>query len=230
MIDIHTHTLFGVDDGAKTIEESKQMIKSAAENGIKHLFLTPHVAPKRKFIEKKEIYDEKFKELSDLSKDYDVKLYLGSEIDEDDQLYHLLNNNDYTMLGSNTVLIDFGMRQSDIEEICYTLRIKGFQVIIAHPERYHHYSFDEFVKAKAQGALLQVSAPHLVKKGSRKSQKIAHLLLKRDMIDFVASDAHAPEHFVFMKEAYKEVVKKKGEEVANQLFMNNAQAIFNIND
>jgi tyrosine-protein phosphatase YwqE len=123
---------------------------------------------------------------------------------------------------SSFVLIDFGMRKVDIEEILYELKIKGYKVIIAHPERYFYTSYEDLVRLKKQGAYFQVSAPHLIKEGSKEAQKKALRLLKEDLIDFIGSDSHGLSTVDAMEKAYKMVAKKKDEATAKKLFYDNA--------
>lgn len=222
MIDIHTHILFGVDDGAKTIQQSIDMIKAASKQGVKAVFLTPHIAPLRGYTTTKQVLTDRFNQLSkEVSKlNIPIKLFLGAEVDEQDRLSEVIGQS-HTINNTNYVLIDFGMRESDISEVCYTLNVKGYKVIVAHPERYSNITFDMLVHLKKEGALFQVSAQHLIKRGSRRARKIAIKMLKYDLIDFVASDAHRFEHFKTMKEAYDCVRKRKGKMKANELFIKN---------
>lgn len=222
MIDIHTHLLPGLDDGATDLEESLTMLKNMAASGITDLFLTSHVAPRRGFLNDKETLKNAYLAFKEHAKDIPVNLYLGSEVDQEKDLDLLLEASP-TMNETDFVMIDFGMRKVDIEEIVYELKIKGYKIIIAHPERYFYTSYEDLVRLKKQGVYFQVSAPHLVKEGSKDAQKKALRLLKEDLIDFIGSDTHHTGNEDVMARAYKLVQKKKDEATARKLFYENAK-------
>lgn len=229
MIDLHAHILFGVDDGAPNIEESVKMLESAASAGIQSICLTPHVSPYRKGLGNKDeilktfnILQEKIKE-----KNININLFLGAEVDEHDQILNTLQAG-YTLNQTKYVLIDFSRRDIDISEIVYELRIHGYKVIIAHPERTRFFNIELLKQLKREGALLQVSSPNLTGKIYRTVCKRARLLLKEDMIDVIASDAHSAHDVLSMKNAFTYVKKKKGIKVAEKLFLENPAKIIGI--
>lgn len=226
MIDLHTHILYGVDDGAQTIEEAFLMLDTAASIGIHTICLTPHVSRYRHYAKSSELWSERFLALNEYIKErkLDLSLILGSEVDEDD---HILENakKGYTIGNSPYILIDFMMRRTDISEIIYSLNIFGYKVIVAHPERVEQLEFDDLVQLKKEGAIFQVSSSHLVGQGLSRAQKIAKKLLKRDLIDLVSSDAHDVNDLLTMKPAYQYVEKKKGSETAKRLFVDNPLSI-----
>lgn len=229
MFDTHTHIIPGVDDGVQNMDEALAILKGYEKDGIKGVCLTPHFAMLRGFYEDKAFYETKFDALKHAVKEegLEIELYLGSEIDEYDNLEALIERA-HTLNGTQYVLIDFGMRHANIDEIVYTLSMKGYKTVIAHPERYRYMSLKDWKHIKKQGALMQVSANHLNKGGGKKSQKMALALLKEDMIDLIASDLHAIKHIHSMKKAYKFVAKKKGELMAEKLFVQNPKRILGL--
>jgi protein-tyrosine phosphatase len=223
MIDVHTHIMPNVDDGAKSLEESLKLLNGLSQTGVTHVFLTPHVAKKRGYFETKETFTDHFNALCDAAKAIPIKLLLGSEVDESDDLIDVLSTA-HTMNESNFVLIDFGMRKCDIEDVVYECQIKGYKVIVAHPERYFYTSMDVLRRLKKQGAYFQVSAPHLIKLGHKDAQKKAKQLLNENLIDFIGSDIHRDGIVMnAMEKAYKVIEKKKGQAVADALCYLNAK-------
>ena len=162
MIDIHTHLLFGVDDGCKTIEDSIMMIESAILYGVTDIILTPHYSYQRKYTASKEVINTNFLILKDELEKRNLKmnLYLGSEIDQTKDIFHFLENEEcLTLNNTKYVLVDFGMKKCDIDDYCYELIVKGYKPIIAHPERYRYISdIKEYKKWKKTGALIQINA------------------------------------------------------------------------
>ena len=231
MIDIHSHILYGVDDGAKTVDESLAMIKACFNHGINILFLTPHVAPKRGYMNT-DSFIPRFNELKKLVKKegISIKLLLGAEIDYSNQLEAYLKP-EFSMNQSGVYMVDFGISSVPLDEIIYELSVKKIPIILAHPERYFYSNFELLKKVKEVGGMFQVSAANLLKGSPKKVNKLAKKLLKEDMIDFIGSDAHhSSNNLEAMELAYRYVVKKKGKQVANDLFYENAKRVLMIDD
>ena len=229
MYDTHAHIITSVDDGVQNMDEALVILKGYEKDGIKGVCLTPHFAMLRGFYENKQFYETHFEQLKQAAQDegVDIDLYLGSEIDEYDHLSDLVDKA-HTLNNTNYVLIDFGMREARIDEIVYTLKMKGYNTVVAHPERYHYMSLGDWKRVKKEGGLLQVVAKHVLKGGGKKSQKMALTLLKEGMIDMIASDIHTIKHIHSMKKAYKFIAKKKNETFAKKLFVDNPRKILGL--
>lgn len=219
MIDIHNHALYGVDDGAKTIEDSIAMINQAMEIGIEELFLTPHYNRKYNKVD----VSKEFNELVNIFKDSSIKLHLGREYRYDS----LEPFKKFTMGNSNYILLEFStIIPEPIEEVCYNVNKNGFIPIIAHIERYHYLTKEDYDEIK-EVALFQVNSETVIGKSSfRRDRKIVKYLLKKGLVDFVASDAHdTMNRKNTMDKAYEHINKKYGKEIALDLFLNNAKKI-----
>jgi protein-tyrosine phosphatase len=220
VIDLHTHILFDVDDGAHSIEDSISMLETASSIGIKHVVLTPHVS---KYRPSKCSNDAILNKLEDLKKEVnqrgiEISLYLGAEIDEHDDLIEIVKSG-CNIHESKYVLIDFTMRTTDISEVIYEMNLYGYKVIIAHPERIDYVDYATLISFKKEGALFQVSSNHLVNKHPKTAHKIAMKLLKDELIDIVSSDAHDIHTIISMKKAFDVVLKKKGKDYAQKIFV-----------
>ena len=213
MIDIHNHILFGVDDGCKTIEDSIQMIEKAISVGVTEMILTPHYAPLRGYVVSNKIIDANFSTLKqEVEKlQLPIKLHLGREIDEVDDIDILLSSGKVkTMNKTKYVLLDFGMKKADIDEYCYELIINGYIPIIAHPERYNYVaSHNEYHRWKKTGALIQINSTSINKTKNKSTKKNVMYLLKNNLVDFVASDCHRlPDNYDSFKDAQNLIFKK----------------------
>ena len=81
MKDLHSHYLPGVDDGAKTIDSTRRMLKSASENGITDVMFTPHYVPNSEFSSPKDENKKIFASIKDMAKEeYGINVYLGNEV------------------------------------------------------------------------------------------------------------------------------------------------------
>lgn len=142
MIDIHSHILFGIDDGSKDIETSVNMAKEAQINGVTHICCTPHflepdyISNSKENEERLEILKQKFKE-----ENIDIELRLGNEIFITENSIEDLNiGRAIKMNETKYVLVEFPMvnELKCSEKIVDNLILKGYKVIIAHPERYKY--------------------------------------------------------------------------------------------
>jgi len=213
MIDMHNHILFGVDDGCKTIEDSIAMIQKAVSVGVTEMILTPHYAPNRGYVASIELIQQNFQILKDKVKELNIplNLYLGREIDEVENLEVLLKSNDaQTLNNTNYVLLDFGMKKTDVDEYIYEVIIAGYKPIIAHPERYNYISdMNDFIKWRKTGALLQLNATSFFHTKSKTTKKQAQYLLKNGLVDLVGSDCHRnPKYYDDYLEIHNLISKK----------------------
>lgn len=232
MIDMHSHILFGVDDGAKTINDSISILKEEVTKGVSHIILTPHY--------KKKLFDSNFNNVSENfellkklaeNENIEIELFLGSEVYFDSDYYEVLcNDSIYTLAGSDYMLIEFSELNTprNIPEICYEVRLKGYIPVLAHVERYEdlYYNNKLIKEILYEGAHLQVNASSVINKESKKSCKFVNFLLKNELVSFVASDVHNLDTRKFyLDEAYKSVKKNYGETYADIIFEKNQQNI-----
>ena len=140
MKDIHCHILPGIDDGARSIEESINILSKAYNNGISDIVLTPHYIKDSRYScnnwNKSILLEELKKELK--NRDIDINLYLGNEIMIDKDIISLLKSGEASSINNTKyVLIEFPMNslRSDIEDILFEMVRNNYVPVIAHPER-----------------------------------------------------------------------------------------------
>lgn len=228
MTDIHCHILPLVDDGSSSFEESLQMVEKHLSQGVTSIILTPHFR-KKSFEENDERVVSVFEDFCKKVKEagFNVNLYLGREITVYDGFLKDIEEGKFLSLANGKfVLLEFPYeREVDIEEICYNVRLLGFIPVIAHVERYSYFRNEENVsRVRNGGAVIQVNASAVVGKSFGAENKFVKKLLKKKLVDVVASDYH------FMREdhiglAYKKVKSKYGEEYADLIFEKNPNYI-----
>jgi protein-tyrosine phosphatase len=231
MIDIHTHILPGVDDGVTTLEESLIILENFANNGVTAAVATSHVAKRRGYANTHDNLKARFETLVEAKNkaNIPIELYLASEVDEQDDLFDVLK--EIPLFNNNTVLLDVGMRKCDVESVIYELSIRGYNTIIAHPERIFYFDIEIIRSLKKKGVMFQVSAPHLIKLGNKTAQKLAKQMLKEKLIDVVATDTHhANQYNDSMKRAYDVVAKKVSEEYAKRIFVENPKILIGLDE
>lgn len=194
MIDIHTHLLFGVDDGPNTIEESVMMLKQAKAQGIDAMILTPHYRHGM-FSYPKDRIEEHFIEIYKMAREIGIELFLGTEQHINSMtIEYLENGRCHTMAGSNYVLAeykpetDYGYIMASVQDL---LR-HGYIPIVAHIERYMcmYEDLEQVEHLQQVGAMIQVNANAILGLDGFKIKGFTKKLLKYGYVDFVGSDSH----------------------------------------
>lgn len=227
MTDLHCHALCSVDDGARDLEEMKQMLDIAYDDGIRKICFTPHFkAHHFKDDAKISSYNEKIKESFALALDYakdkhpDLELYLGNEVMHHHSIYESLSSGKCsTVAGSSYALVEFlpSAPFFEIQGSLSGLLRKGITPILAHIERYSSLVGDikKVTELTEMGVLIQVNASSITKMKLGKCAKFIKTLFKRSLVNIVASDAHDADSFTpVMSKAYNLICKKFGEGVA----------------
>ena len=231
-VDIHCHILPGVDDGSQTPEETKAMLQKAWDEGIQIMVVTPHYHKQRgkndiELIKKQLLLTRK------LAKEVHPKMQicLGMEIYYGEDVPELLKEGRVVSIRkSRYILVEFspGDEFQYILNAVRKLQMSGHTVIIAHIERYNCLRKDisnvEYLRE--MGAYLQVNTGSITGSYGRSVKKFLREVLKAHLVQLVGTDAHGSERRTpKMQEAYKEVVKRCGEEYADQIFGQNAKKV-----
>lgn len=231
MTDIHSHIIPFVDDGSEDINQSIQMIKSAAENGVNNIVCTPHY--RKPFTRSVSSIKRYFEELKKAVKEakIPINLYLGQEIyvdDETDESELIRNGTVLTVNDTDAVLIEFDFTiPCNAEEIVYRIKRAGYTPIIAHVERYKYLSLEDVYGIKRCGGFIQVNASSLFGKPNGGNKRFVYKLFKEGFVDFVASDVHFGREN-YLGKAYKKVKKKFGLDAAEVTFNENAKVLLKI--
>lgn len=205
MFDLHCHIIPGVDDGSKNMAESVSMLAQARQSGIDSIVCTPHCRSSR--FDYDRIVNH-FNALRPEAARHGIELNLGFEVYwEKLAELGLESAPDLCFGGTNLLLLEFscGSLPAQWQRIIYELQGRGIRVIIAHPERYQpiQRNLDLAFEMKDMGCLLQLSANFV--EGSFRSprKKTATELLKHDLVDYLASDAHCPADYETYRKALK---------------------------
>jgi protein-tyrosine phosphatase len=201
-VDMHSHLIPGVDDGAKDVADSVQLISGLKELGFSDLITTPHtlqdIHPNTQ-----ETLTAGFSLLAG-KLPVGINLTVSSEYYLDDQFSEQRQNNGLLPLPGNRLLVEFSQisRPHDLEQQIFDISLQGFQIILAHPERYlfFHKHFDYFTRLKEMGVELQVNALSLTEHYGKNIKGIAEKLIEKDMIDFIGTDLHHTKHLEALKQ------------------------------
>lgn len=209
-VDIHSHILFGIDDGAKTIEDSNFLMQSMLNMGFSKCITTPHTI-EHVWDNTKEIILEKHQEVCALSPDLSkkVSLQVASEYMMNESFVVLFQSEPLLTLKDNYVLVEMSYLNPPIQlyDILFKLQLAGYTPVLAHPERYSffHNNFSEYKKLKKAGCLFQLNLLSTMGYYGPDVMEAAEKLLKKGMIDFTGSDAHHKTHI----EAFSKKIRIK---------------------
>tara|TARA_A100000164_G_C21838453_1_gene738908 strand:+ start:426 stop:1157 length:732 start_codon:yes stop_codon:yes gene_type:complete len=194
-IDIHSHILPCLDDGAKNIEDSISLISEMKKIGFKKIITTPHIY--------NGVYDNNFKTINAKKKELDDKYELGSflkigaEYMIDDYFEDLINSNDIITLKDKYVLVELSYigAYKNYKNLLYSLVLKDYRPIIAHPERYLYFNgIEAFKKLADMGCLFQLNMLSITGMYGKKVSSLANDILTNNMYNFIGSDIHNLKH------------------------------------
>ncbi|MDA2914405.1 exopolysaccharide biosynthesis protein [Acidobacteriia bacterium AH_259_A11_L15] len=226
MIDIHSHFLPGLDDGAKSVEEAVAMIEMAAGDGTTHLVGTPHCndrfafSPERNRALLGELQERVGNGVVLLSGcDFHVS-YQNLERVLTEKATYTLNQGTYLL----TEFANYGIAPQTLN-IFHRLRLNELVPIITHPERNRLLREKLLRRLVGMGCPVQITAGSLTGRFGAEAQQAAERLLTERLVHFVASDAHDTRRRPpRLSRARARVAAKWGEEVARALFVENPRA------
>jgi tyrosine-protein phosphatase YwqE len=224
-VDIHSHLIPGIDDGAKTITDTVQLIKGLEIIGFKEFITTPHILPFVWNNTKQTILEGESTVLEILNSNKEkVQIRAAAEYMLDSSLIEKMENEKLLTLKDNYLLIEMSYLNPPIQllEYIYRLQVEGYTPILAHPERYlfYHNNFEQYENLKKAGCLFQLNLLSAVGYYGNHVTDISNKLLKKGLIDFVGSDVHHYKHVDAFngKVMIKEMAPLKEAIHNNQLF------------
>ena len=221
-IDIHSHLLPGIDDGAKNFDDSLRLIQALMGFGMSEFVTTPHRIQHVWDNSTEKIKITEVATLNELER-HEIKIpfRVAAEYMMDDHFVKLFQSGDVLTLKDNYVLVEMSYLNAPIQlyEILFDLQVSGYIPVLAHPERYlfYHSNFDEYLKLKKAGCLFQLNLPTVVGYYGEAILKIAEKLLQKGLYNFVGSDVHHDNHI----SAFEQKVRLKDLSPLNEVMTNN---------
>jgi protein-tyrosine phosphatase len=210
-IDIHSHLLPAIDDGAKSIADSKLLISSLFDLGFSEIITTPHII-KNVWNNTSQTISKNYKSLTlELTDILNNKPFnFAAEYMMDEGFFENLKRNEPLLtLKDNYVLVEMSYLNPPLIllDIIFEIQVAGYIPVLAHPERYtfYHNNLSEYKKLKNSGCLFQLNLLSSVNYYGENVSKTTDYLLEKNMIDFVGSDVHHMKHIDFFN---KKIVLK----------------------
>jgi protein-tyrosine phosphatase len=218
-----------MDDGPSDMEESLKMVKIAAEDGISDIFATPHVLPGT-YDNRKNKISAAVERMRNLSPEA-VSIFCGADVRVAVDLLERIESGEVPTLNDTGYMLvempDY-IVPPNVDNLIFNLRHRGIIPIITHPERHLRLMHDlpALGRLRDSGALCQITAMSITGGFGKGLRKVSMEMIKRGLVDFVASDAHdLRNRRPVLSNAYEEVKKEFGAGISDMLFFANQKKI-----
>lgn len=222
-LDIHSHLLPGIDDGAVTLEDSISLLNQMSEIGFKNIITTPHIitnvwdnSENSIIVKHQETQKEIENKCTTIS-----SFKVAAEYMLDATFLKRLETEKLLTLKDNFILVEMSYLSPPIQlyEIIFEIQLAGYVPILAHPERYlfYHFNFKEYDKLKNSGCKFQLNLLSTVDYYGNIVTKVADKLLVNNYFDFVGSDIHHQNHV----DAFNQKINIKKIDILNDVIEKN---------
>ena len=188
-VDQHSHILYGLDDGVKTLEDSLAILRFLEEQGVSEVWFTPHVMEdvpnttegiRARFDELRTVYAG------------GLQLHLAAEYMIDTLFEVRLARRDLLEHGEDVVLVETSAIAPPINlwSVLDQMLKSGYRPLIAHPERYRYMGRDDYQELRNMGCILQLNLPSIVGFYGETVRQRAEYLLDKGWYRMVGSDCH----------------------------------------
>ena len=226
LVDIHSHALYGVDDGPENQIKMQEVVDAAYADGVRMICLTPHFNPsffgypieqaQTSFALLKAYVGEKYP---------DLKLILGNELRYSiDAPVWLVEGKCRTLGDTDYVLVDFFENEPEktIVKGLRRLVAAGYKPILAHAERYRKLPVKTVAAIARSGIWIQIDVQSIFGDYGGKAKRRCRRLLRKKLVDIAASDAHDVHHRPpTLSRGYRYVERKYGSKYAQAIFRKN---------
>lgn len=196
---MHCHLIPGVDDGQESVEGATILVAREVQWGIKRIFFTPHVT--------QDVFENTPATITpafDLLKKsvenqgIDVKLDFSAEHRLDANFRLIFDNKDFKPLPNNYLLVENSFVQEawNLDAVLFDMIMKGYNPILAHPERYSFYFAhpERYDQIHAAGTKFQVNLLSLAGYYGKEVKRFAEMLIEKNLVDFIGTDIHNEKH------------------------------------
>ena len=205
-VDLHSHILPGLDDGAASLEDSLSLLDEMVGLGIRRFVCTPHVMEGvwNNTSDQIRFSLEAFGKVVDERYAGEVRITAAAEYMIDGGIMNLIRERDLLPLSGNLVLVEMSYIAPPLHlySALAELQVAGYRPVLAHPERYffYHDDWEAYLQLKEAGCLFQMNLLSLSHYYGKSVRKVAEKLMKEGLYDMVGSDLHHARHMAHLKE------------------------------
>lgn len=211
-VDMHSHVLPGIDDGAQTVEDSVILIKEMIGLGIKKIIATPHIMA--------DYYKNNATTINGAlqllqqhlkAENIDITIQAAAEHYFDEFFVKLIDNDELMLINDKYVLFELAFT-SKPPNLIYTIQKmtdKGLTPILAHPERYPYLTLKEVESVRSWGCQIQMNTISLTGYYGKGVKTSAEAIIDAGMVDYISSDMHHPRHAQAFRQALETTYLKK---------------------
>ncbi|MFZ9503301.1 MAG: tyrosine-protein phosphatase [Cyclobacteriaceae bacterium] len=198
-VDVHSHLIPGVDDGAKSPEDALAILRSLRDLGMKKWITTPHI-----------FYEYYRNDPQTLQNGFQIlQEYLSAQQEQfdisfaaeyylDEHLFKTVDERSALTFGENFLLFETTMLSEplDLDEFIFKAGLNGYRLVLAHPERYAYLigNFKRLEELRDKGVYLQVNMLSFLGHYSPATKKMVRDMVELKLIDFIGSDCHHVHH------------------------------------
>jgi len=203
-VDMHSHFIPGIDDGAKTMKDSVEMITTMAELGYKKVVTTPHIMGDF-YRNTPEIILTGLEQVRRAVAEAGVEIEIdaAAEYYFDFELERKLDNEKLLTFGDNYLLFEVSYMNSpdNLDGVIFKMQTSGYKPVLAHPERYPYWFRDmnNFGKLKDKGVLFQLNLNSLTGHYSPDTAKMAEKMIEKGWYEFTGTDCHHTGHLELIR-------------------------------
>jgi protein-tyrosine phosphatase len=213
--DVHSHFIPGIDDGARTMKDTLDLLKSIEDMGYKKVITTPHVMSDF-FRNTTAIITTGLEQVRTAAKAEGIALEIdaAAEYYFDYELENKVRNERLLTFGLDYLLFEVSYMNApdNLDAFIFQLQTTGYKPVLAHPERYPFWftkNLEHFEKLKEKGVLFQLNINALSGHYSMATKKIAEQMIDKGWYEFIGSDCHHPGHIELMKKVRGEKALQK---------------------
>lgn len=203
--DIHSHLIPGIDDGARTMEDSLSLVRGLLSLGYKKIVTTPHILQDVYPNTRETIMSGKTAVAEELERQkLPVVFSAAAEYLMDDHFDNMLDGDEELLtIKDRLVLVElsFVVAAINLKDMLFKLQIKGYQPVLAHPERYLYFAANKgwYQQIRDTGCLFQLNLLSMAGYYGKTSRDLAQYLIKQRFVDFLGTDLHHERHLAFLR-------------------------------
>lgn len=205
-VDMHSHFIPGIDDGAKTLRDSMEMIKEFQALGYRKVITTPHIMSDHYRNTPEIIQEGEAVVKAEITRQgINIEFQAAAEYFLDESFMEQIQSGTLLTFGKKHVLFEmsFFNESPSLKDAIFKMQMQGYKPILAHPERYSYWYKDltKYQDLKDRGVLFQMNIGSIIGAYSDETKKIAEWLINQNMINLIGSDCHKIEHTDYLRAA-----------------------------